>query len=123
MLVSLARENPNMDWRDVETLVYGTREHPVTGDTISSAEFGTSVHQCIEDKVNESLSEIQYEVPFKMTTCWFNRVRVNHSLREHYHTNSFWSSVFYFSKSTYDTSITFVKPTQQINPRSNTILY
>ena len=29
-----------------------------------------------------------------MTTCWFNRVNINHSLREHYHTNSFWSSVW-----------------------------
>ena len=61
MLVSLARENPYMDWRDVETLVYGTREHPVTGDIISSAEFGTSVHQCIEDKVNELLGHGEAE--------------------------------------------------------------
>lgn len=50
-LVELAREFPNLPWRDVETLVYGTRTHPVTNDTIGSAEFGTNVHKCIEDKI------------------------------------------------------------------------
>lgn len=56
-LVELAREFPNLNWRDIETLVYGTRTHPVTGDKIGSAEFGTAVHKCIEDKVLELMCE------------------------------------------------------------------
>jgi len=56
-LVELAREFPNLFWRDIETLVYGTREQPVTGDTIGSAEFGTAVHKCIENKVLELMGE------------------------------------------------------------------
>jgi hypothetical protein len=54
-LVELARMYPQLHWRDVETLVYGTREHPVTGDSIGSSEFGTAVHKCIEDRVNANL--------------------------------------------------------------------
>lgn len=53
MMVELARKHPNLVWQDIETLVYGTREHPVTGDTIGSSEFGTAVHKCIEDMVND----------------------------------------------------------------------
>jgi hypothetical protein len=52
MITSLAREYPNLDWRNIADLTFGTREHPITGDTISSSEFGTSVHHCIEGLVN-----------------------------------------------------------------------
>ncbi len=108
---------------DVESILKYAKweeENNISNDQQILFKYNKELVKLIEDKVNNCLSEIKYEIPFKMTTCWFNRVNVNHSLREHYHTNSFWSSVFYFSKSTDDTSITFVKPTQQINPRSNT---
>lgn len=51
-LVELARQHDFMHWRDVEQLTYGTREHPMSGDVISSSEFGTTVHHCIEQWVN-----------------------------------------------------------------------
>ena len=51
-MVELARQNDCLDWRDVEQLTYGTREHPISGDVISSSEFGTTVHHCIEQWVN-----------------------------------------------------------------------
>lgn len=60
-LVEFAREYPNLDWRSIEKLVYGTREHPVTGDTIGSAEFGTSVHKTIEDRIAAYKGEKEYE--------------------------------------------------------------
>ena len=50
-LVELAREFPKLHWKDIETLVYGTRTHPATGDTIGSAEFGTAVHKTIENRI------------------------------------------------------------------------
>ena len=51
-LVEIARQNEFLDWRDVERLTYGTREHPISGDVISSSEFGTTVHHCIEKWIN-----------------------------------------------------------------------
>jgi hypothetical protein len=48
-LVTLAREHPDMDWRDIKDMTYGFRKHPWTGAMIPSSEFGTSVHKRIED--------------------------------------------------------------------------
>jgi hypothetical protein len=61
MMVDLARKHPHLVWQDIETLVYGTREHPVTGDTIGSSEFGTAVHKCIEDKVEALMQGTEAE--------------------------------------------------------------
>lgn len=55
MMTELAREYPHLDWRDVERLTYGTKEHPANGETISSAEFGTAVHKTIEDIINSEI--------------------------------------------------------------------
>lgn len=52
MITSLAREFPDLVWQDIERLTYGTREHPITGDTIESSEFGTTVHKLIEDHID-----------------------------------------------------------------------
>ena len=52
MITQIAREKPALSWQDVERLTYGTREHPITGNTIESSEFGTTVHKVIEDHIN-----------------------------------------------------------------------
>ena len=52
MMAQLAREKPNLHWKDLERLTYGTREHPRTGETVASAEFGTPVHKENEDHRN-----------------------------------------------------------------------
>ena len=49
----------------------------------------------IEDIVNEALSEIEYTVPLKMSTSWFTRIPPGDIGRNHYHTNSFYSAIFY----------------------------
>ena len=49
-----------------------------------------------EEIVNETLSEIEYTVPLKMSTSWFTRVLPGDLGRNHYHTNSFYSGIFYF---------------------------
>jgi hypothetical protein len=51
-ITEIARRLPQLSWQDVERLTYGTREHPVTGQTIESSEFGTTVHKVIEDHIN-----------------------------------------------------------------------
>lgn len=61
MTVDLAREYPHLGWRDVEQLVYGTRTHPETGETIPSSEFGTAVHKAIEEIVQSEI--LQTEKP------------------------------------------------------------
>ena len=52
MITQLAREFPDLVWQDIERLTYWTREHPVTGDTIESSEFGTTVHKAIELQID-----------------------------------------------------------------------
>jgi len=52
MITDLAREHPQLGWSDIVDLTYGTREHPISGNTISSSEFGTTVHHCIEQWVD-----------------------------------------------------------------------
>ena len=48
------------------------------------------------DVVNDALKDHQYQVPLKMSTSWFTRVKPNTSGRNHYHVNSFYSGIFYF---------------------------
>jgi hypothetical protein len=51
-MVKYARmeEHWNKEWKEIEQLCYGLVESP-DGRTISSAEFGTSVHEAIEKKL------------------------------------------------------------------------
>ncbi len=108
---------------DVESILkYAKWEegNNISNDQKILFKYNMGLVERIEDKINECLSEIRYEVPFKMTTSWFNRLNMHQSQREHYHTNSSWSSVFYFSKSVKDnSSITFCKRNPSINPKSN----
>jgi len=48
-LVELAREHSDVHYSILKEWVYGFREHPFTGEMISSSEFGTVVHKRIED--------------------------------------------------------------------------
>ena len=52
----------------------------------------------IEVIINETLSDIGYNLPFKMTTSWFTCTQQNQRVEKHYHTNSLWSGVFYFQE-------------------------
>lgn len=54
MMAQLARAYPDLVWQELERLTYGTREHPATGETIESSEFGTTVHKVIEDFINHN---------------------------------------------------------------------
>ena len=49
-------------------------------------------------RVNSTLSEINYSSSLQMTTSWFNKTYVFNGIGRHIHTNSFWSSVFYFEE-------------------------
>ena len=49
-----------------------------------------------EEIVNETLSEIEYTVPLKMSTSWFTRIPPGDVGVNHYHANSFYSGIFYF---------------------------
>ena len=60
-MTKIAREKPNLHWKDVKDLTYGLREHPFTGDMIPSSEFGTAVHKRIEEYVNADINESKIE--------------------------------------------------------------
>lgn len=61
MITQIAREKPALAWQDVERLTYGTREHPITGETIESSEFGTTVHKVIEDLISHKFGWVESE--------------------------------------------------------------
>tara|TARA_B100000482_G_C12490917_1_gene252627 strand:- start:109 stop:696 length:588 start_codon:yes stop_codon:yes gene_type:complete len=48
------------------------------------------------ERINLCLKELDYKVPFKMSTSWFTRTKPEDSVWQHKHTNSVWSAVFYF---------------------------
>jgi len=56
-LVELAREYPAMSVHEIHDLKYGQRVCPATGDFISSSHFGTSVHERLEDIINNRILE------------------------------------------------------------------
>tara|TARA_R100001129_G_scaffold181193_1_gene160187 strand:+ start:828 stop:1409 length:582 start_codon:yes stop_codon:yes gene_type:complete len=65
-------------------------------DTVFTLDNNKTLVKKIENVVNETLSEIEYTVPLKMSTSWFTRISPGDMGRNHYHTNSFYSGIFYF---------------------------
>ena len=65
-------------------------------DTVFTLDNNKTLVKKIENVVNETLSEIEYTVPLKMSTSWFTRISPGDIGRNHYHTNSFYSGIFYF---------------------------
>ena len=66
-----------------------------------------------EDIVNETLSEIQYTVPLKISTSWFTRTKDGAMGKNHIHVNSFWSGIFYFQDN--NSNLVVVKDPPQIH--------
>ncbi len=63
MMYELTLQGKGSCWQEIERLTYGTRTHPETGDTISSSEFGTSVHETIEDMINSLIYDQPRDLP------------------------------------------------------------
>lgn len=68
MITGLARQYPEHPWQELEKLCYGTREHPVTGDTIYSSDFGTAVHKEIEELIQHRY--LQAGMEDRVETPW-----------------------------------------------------
>ena len=66
-----------------------------------------------EEIVNETLSEIEYTVPLKMSTSWFTRTEPGEEGKNHYHVNSFYSGIFYFQD--YNSKLVVAKELPQIH--------
>ena len=73
----------NDDWTGQSQDLYVLKSNP-------------KIAKVFEDRVNSALSEIQYCLPFKLTTSWFSKTKPYGSITRHNHTNSFWSAVYYF---------------------------
>ena len=72
-------------------------EHaPYASDTIYCLNENPSLISRFEEKVNDALKEIQYFVPFRMTTSWFTCTPPNYPIHNHNHVNCLWSASFYF---------------------------
>ena len=78
-----------VEWRDLEV-------NDSSIDKFVLSEY-PELSSAFDDKVNECLNgELSYRVPMKMSTSWFTRTPTGSIVNEHKHTNSLWSSVFYF---------------------------
>ena len=73
----------NDDWKGQSEDLYVLNSHP-------------KIAKAFENRVNSALSEIQYSLPFKLTTSWFTKTQPYGSIGRHNHSNSFWSAVYYF---------------------------
>ena len=67
----------------------------INDDNFTLQNNQTLTHK-FEEIVNETLSEIEYIVPLKMSTSWFTRTQPGDEGKNHYHVNSFYSGIFYF---------------------------
>ena len=67
MMYELTLQGKGSCWQEVERLTYGTRTHPDTEETISSSEFGTSVHETIEDMINSLIYDDIRQLPHDHT--------------------------------------------------------
>ncbi len=63
MMYELTKQGAGDSWQEIERLTYGTRTHPSTGEQIQSSEFGTSVHETIEDMINSLIYDRKRECP------------------------------------------------------------
>jgi hypothetical protein len=63
-----------------------------------------------EEKVNSAISELEYQIPFKVSTSWFTRTEPNKTIHKHRHTNCYWSGSFYFYDDCAPLLITKEKP-------------
>ena len=66
----------------------------INDDNFTLQNNQTLTHK-FEEIVNETLSEIEYTVPLKMSTSWFTRTEPGEEGKNHYHVNSFYSGIFY----------------------------
>tara|TARA_Y100000004_G_scaffold92610_1_gene103767 strand:+ start:554 stop:1135 length:582 start_codon:yes stop_codon:yes gene_type:complete len=71
-------------------------ETPYVTDTFYVLGKNPGLIARFEEKVNSALGEIEYAVPFRMTTSWFTCTPQNYPVHTHNHVNSAWSASFYF---------------------------
>ena len=87
LIDDVLKEFSKVKWKDDWTNI---------NDTVFTLDNNKTLVKKIENVVNETLSEIEYTVPLKMSTSWFTRIPPGAIGRNHYHTNSFYSGIFYF---------------------------
>ena len=90
-MVELKEEDPSRSMEELEQLVWGVRECPETGETISSSEFGTKAHAAIElhftdnECLPNSYSPIAEQtidyLEQNFTFAYAEKVLVDHDLR------------------------------------------
>ena len=80
----------------VETVEWKNKDYNDSTNDFFILSRYSELSKKFDDKVNTCLSELGYVIPFKMSSSWFTRTKPNQSVMEHKHTNSAWSSVFYF---------------------------
>jgi hypothetical protein len=51
--IHLARKHPNVETAMIAEMLWGIREHPITGDEVSSSRWGTECHKQLELAMNQ----------------------------------------------------------------------
>ena len=72
-------------------------EHaPYATERVYILEKNQSLIKKFEDRLNYAVKDVQYSVPFKMTTSWFTCTPPGYPIHLHNHVNCYWSASFYF---------------------------
>ena len=82
--------------KDLMKSVSWNRNDPYQSENLWILNSNLELAKEFENRVNITLSEIKYEVPFQLTTSWYTRTFPNKSIGKHKHSNCVWSAVFYF---------------------------
>lgn len=86
---------------DVEKICNGVEWSKLGGENQSAdlqiLESHPEIKEKFTNKVNQTLvSQFKYVNPFQIITSWFTRTKPEANIQKHNHTNSIWSSVYYF---------------------------
>jgi len=63
-IMELSRKNPEWELAQITEAAWGYREHPETGDTITSSLFGTEAHNCMEQMLKHLQEGSDYHDPY-----------------------------------------------------------
>ncbi len=103
--------------KDLMKSVSWREGYPYQSEDLYILNSNSELAKEFENRVNITLSEIKYDIPFRLTTSWYTRTLPYKSIGRHNHTNSYWSTVFYFDDDCGE--LTFIKDYPDISLNSS----
>tara|TARA_R110000824_G_scaffold124723_1_gene283492 strand:- start:559 stop:1341 length:783 start_codon:yes stop_codon:yes gene_type:complete len=71
--IRITRDNLHLDDSTIAERIWGTRRHPVTGEEVGSAAWGTECHKHLESAMNNNRFPNEWEPFIKPFIAWTNK--------------------------------------------------